>query len=73
MLLKKEEDPTEIDQPNDSLIIRVAARIMTPFIQLFGLYVVAHGHYSPGVGISRWCYIRRQLNTIGNGERYAFC
>ena len=50
MLLKKEEDPTEIDQPNDSLIVRVAARIMTPFIQLFGLYVVAHGHYSPGGG-----------------------
>ena len=23
---------------------------MVPFIQLFGLYVVAHGHYSPGGG-----------------------
>jgi multicomponent Na+:H+ antiporter subunit B len=26
------------------------ARLLIPFIQLFGLYVVAHGHYSPGGG-----------------------
>ena len=55
MLLKKEDDEItsvteEADQENDSLIIRVASRFMVPFIQLFGLYVVAHGHYSPGGG-----------------------
>jgi multicomponent Na+:H+ antiporter subunit B len=31
-------------------IVEMAVRIMTPFIQLFGLYVIAHGHYSPGGG-----------------------
>jgi multicomponent Na+:H+ antiporter subunit B len=31
-------------------IIRFVARQLVPFIQLFALYVVAHGHHSPGGG-----------------------
>jgi len=39
------------DRPiGPSLIIEVAVRTMIPFIQLFGLYVIAHGHLSPGGG-----------------------
>jgi len=39
------------DRPiGPSLIIELSARIMIPFIQLFALYVIAHGHYSPGGG-----------------------
>ncbi len=34
----------------ESLIIEMSVRIMIPFIQLFGLYVIVHGHYSPGGG-----------------------
>ena len=34
----------------ESLIIQTAVRMMIPFIQLFGLYVIVHGHYSPGGG-----------------------
>ncbi len=34
----------------DNAIIRLSVRIVVPFIQLFGLYVIAHGHYSPGGG-----------------------
>ncbi len=34
----------------ENLIIQTASRLMVPFIQLFGLYVVVHGHYSPGGG-----------------------
>ena len=30
------------------LIVRITARLVIPFIQLFALYVVAHGHHSPG-------------------------
>ena len=33
-----------------SLIITKAAKIMVPIMQLFALYVVAHGHHSPGGG-----------------------
>lgn len=35
--------------PNDP-IIETVGRILAPFIQVFGLYVIAHGHYSPGGG-----------------------
>lgn len=36
--------------PGDSLIVRQTSRFMVPFMQLFALYVIAHGHYSPGGG-----------------------
>jgi len=32
------------------LIIRTVCRLLIPFIQLFALYVIAHGHHSPGGG-----------------------
>jgi multicomponent Na+:H+ antiporter subunit B len=35
--------------PHD-LIITTTSRLVIPFIQLFALYVVAHGHHSPGGG-----------------------
>ena len=34
----------------ENVIIQVVCGIMVPFIQLFGLYVVVHGHYGPGGG-----------------------
>jgi multicomponent Na+:H+ antiporter subunit B len=37
-------------QGGENLIIQTAVRILVPFIQLFGLYVIVHGHYSPGGG-----------------------
>lgn len=38
-----------IDQ-QQSLIVKTVCRRLVPFIQLFGLYVVIHGHTSPGGG-----------------------
>lgn len=35
--------------PNDT-IIRTSCRFVIPFIQVYALYVLAHGHYSPGGG-----------------------
>jgi multicomponent Na+:H+ antiporter subunit B len=35
--------------PSD-LIIKTVCRLLIPFIQLFALYVIAHGHHSPGGG-----------------------
>jgi multicomponent Na+:H+ antiporter subunit B len=32
------------------LIVQATCRLVIPFIQLFGLYVIAHGHHSPGGG-----------------------
>ncbi len=34
----------------ESIIIKTLSRLLTPFIQLFGLYVIMHGHSSPGGG-----------------------
>ena len=33
-----------------SVLIRTLCRLLIPFIQLFGLYVIVHGHSSPGGG-----------------------
>ena len=32
------------------VIIKSTCRLIIPFVQLFALYVIAHGHYSPGGG-----------------------
>lgn len=40
-------DPTWV--PHD-LIIKTVCKFLIPFIQLFALYVIAHGHHSPGGG-----------------------
>lgn len=34
----------------DQVILRVVTKITTPFILLFGFYVIAHGELSPGGG-----------------------
>lgn len=34
----------------EDVIIQTVCRLLIPFIQLFGLYVIAHGHSSPGGG-----------------------
>ena len=32
------------------LIVKTSSRLIVPFSQLFALYVIAHGHHSPGGG-----------------------
>ncbi len=34
----------------DSPIVLLGCRLLSPYIMLFGFYVVIHGHYSPGGG-----------------------
>jgi len=34
----------------ENVIIQIACCVMVPFIQLFALYVILHGHYGPGGG-----------------------
>ena len=40
----------------DSVIIQSISRYLTPLILLFGLYVIAHGHYSPRRGVPGWLH-----------------
>ena len=35
--------------PQRDTINETAIRLMVPFIQLYGLYVIVHGHYRPKV------------------------
>lgn len=39
-----------IGRPKDNVITDIVTRAMIPVIQVFALYVVFHGHYSPGGG-----------------------
>ena len=34
----------------ESIIVRTISRFLIPFVQVFGLYVIMHGHSSPGGG-----------------------
>ncbi|MEW5783880.1 MAG: MnhB domain-containing protein [Bacillota bacterium] len=33
-------------------IVRLISRLVAPFIQLYGIYIILHGHLSPGGGFS---------------------
>lgn len=49
---RPEGDFEQIDSdwtPHD-VVVGTICRLLIPFIQLFALYVLAHGHYSPGGG-----------------------
>ena len=34
----------------ENVIIKTICRLLIPFIQLYAIYVLMHGHYSPGGG-----------------------
>ncbi len=38
------------DRPGADVILQTASRLLVPAMQIFALYVVAHGHHSPGGG-----------------------
>jgi len=35
-----------------TVVVRVIAALVSPFIAMFGLYIIAHGHYGPGGGFA---------------------
>lgn len=37
-------------RPSQSLIVTMVSRLLARLIQIFALYVIFHGHYSPGGG-----------------------
>lgn len=41
----------------EDIIIQTVCRFLIPPIQLFALYVIAHGHYSPGGGFQGGCIL----------------
>jgi multicomponent Na+:H+ antiporter subunit B len=39
-----------VDTEQQSVLVKTLCRLLVPFVQLFGLYVIVHGHSSPGGG-----------------------
>ena len=48
----------------ENLIVQTVCRIMVPFIQIYALYVIAHGHYSPGGGFQGGVILTASLALI---------
>jgi multicomponent Na+:H+ antiporter subunit B len=48
----------------DNLIVQTVSRVMIPFIQVYALYVIAHGHYSPGGGFQGGVILTAALALI---------
>ena len=46
-------------------IVSGASKLLIPFIQIFGLYVVAHGHYSPGGGFQGGVILAASFLLLG--------
>ncbi|MEA2014899.1 MAG: Na(+)/H(+) antiporter subunit B [Thermodesulfobacteriota bacterium] len=49
---------------SDDIIIKTIARIFVPFIQLYALYVIMHGHYSPGGGFQGGVILAASLSLL---------
>ncbi|MBI4609165.1 MAG: cation:proton antiporter [Candidatus Rokubacteria bacterium] len=50
---------------HDSVIVRTGARMLVPPIQIFALYVVIHGHGSPGGGFQGGLILAASYILIG--------
>ncbi len=48
-------------QPSNSLIVAVVSRTMIPYLQVFALYVIFHGHYGPGGGFQGGAMVAASL------------
>lgn len=40
-----------------SEVVRVVCALLSPFIAVFGLYIIAHGHYGPGGGFAGGVFV----------------
>lgn len=45
-----EDEPPFVNGDHSRIIVGTTCRLLVPVIQLFALYVIAHGHHSPGGG-----------------------
>lgn len=56
-----------------SPIVLLGARLLSPYIMLFGMYVIIHGHYSPGGGFQGGALLAASvlLIRVAGGRRLA--
>ena len=51
-----------------STIIRIICRLVAPFAQIFGLYVIMHGHSSPGGGFQGGVILASSFMLLALGD-----
>jgi len=49
----------------EDIVVRSVARIIVPFIQLYGFYVIFHGHLSPGGGFAGGAIVASSMILYG--------
>jgi len=66
----------DLDSPFGSVVLDLGCRLLVPFILLFALYVVFHGHSSPGGGFQGGTFLAAAAILIrlvrGKGESWGF-
>ena len=68
----EEFEPIDSQWVPYDMIINLTCRLIVPFVQLFALYVIAHGHYSPGGGFQGGGYFRGGHHSVCHLPRSAF-
>jgi multicomponent Na+:H+ antiporter subunit B len=56
-----------VNLPHETVMVRGVVRLLTPLIQLYALYVIFHGHYSPGGGFQGGVVLAGSYILIGLG------
>ncbi len=49
----------------EDIVVRSVARLLVPFIQLYGFYVIFHGHLSPGGGFAGGAIVASSMILFG--------
>ena len=63
--MRVDYESTRAQIPQRDMIVETAIRLMVPFIQLYGLYVIVHGHYSPGGGFQGGVVLGASIILLG--------
>ena len=68
--IAREEAVDRHFEPRDDEVLQGAARILTPLVLVFGLYIIANGHLSPGGGFSGGAILGAGLILYQNAFGY---
>jgi multicomponent Na+:H+ antiporter subunit B len=56
-----------VNRPHETVMVQVVVRILAPLVQLYALYVIFHGHYSPGGGFQGGVVLASGYILVGLG------